>query len=298
MQTAKAGEMRQRLVRQVMALIKYIDAVLRRRQDGAAAEGEIRQGQIVVGNDDIGALQLVAGPEKTALADVGTAPTAALAVVGGDAVPDLLGDRLRPVVPIAIPLAATQGIDHRRVHRQCLGGHRLADLIGIQRQQVAGALALALAEHPVELGQADIAASPLGQHKTEIQPGVTANIRQVLVDELLLQGDGGRGHHQPLVERPGDGNGRHRVGDGFAGAGAGLDHAHCGHFGGRFSRCRNAGESIGDLGNHLALAPAWGELLALDDGAVGLANGALELFAQQGAGVSARSASLLTTALA
>jgi hypothetical protein len=115
--------------------VEHVNAVLRGGQDGAAPQGQVREGQVVVGDDDVRALQLVPGPEKAALADVRAAPAAALAVVGGDAVPDLLGNGLGPVVAVPVPLAAAQGIHHGGIHRQGLGGHRQADIVRVQGQQ-------------------------------------------------------------------------------------------------------------------------------------------------------------------
>ena len=291
-QAAEAGEMRQRLVRQVMALIEHINAVLRGRQDGAATQGQVRQGQVVVGDDDIGVLQGVAGLEETALADIGTAPATALAVIGGDPEPGFLGDSVGPVIAVAIPLAPAQGVDHGVVHRQGVGAAGRAHVIGVQGQQ-----AVALPQHAVQLRQADIAAPPLGQRETEIQPAVATDIGQVLVDELLLQGDGGGGHHQALVQCPGDGYRRHRIGNGLAGAGAGLDDAYS-RRGSAFPGAGNTRQAVGDFRDHLALAPARTQGLALDDGGVGAADFAFQFLAQQGCAAESARESLLTTALA
>ena len=292
-QAAEAGEMRQRLVRQVMALIEDINAVLRGRQNGAATQGQVRQGQVVVGDDDIGVLQGVAGLEETALADIGTAPAAALAVIGGDAEPGFLGDSVGPVVAVAIPLAPAQGVDHGVVNRQGVGAAGRAHVIGVQGQQAVAALP----QHTVQLRQADIAAPTLGQRETEIQPAVATDIGQVLVDELFLQGDGGGGHHQALVHCPGDGYRRHRVGNRLAGAGAGLDDAHC-RRGSRIPGAGNTRQAVGDFRDHLALAPARTQGLALDNGGVGAANLAFQFLAQQGCAAESARESLLTTALA
>ena len=47
-----------------MTLVKYINAVFRGRQYRSPAEGQVRQGQVVIGNDDIGVLQLVTARKK------------------------------------------------------------------------------------------------------------------------------------------------------------------------------------------------------------------------------------------
>ena len=81
-----------------------------------------------------------------------------------------------------------------------------------------------------------------------------------------------------------------------------LDHANRRFAGRSGTRRRYAGQGVGNLGNHLPLAPARGQLFALHQRVVGGADVVLELLRQQGlfagSGCSSTRSSLLTTALA
>src|SRR5690606_14984508 len=112
LEPAEVGKVIARLVRQTVGFVKDVDGVVRRRKNGAAAEGEIRQHQIVIGNNAVDAVDLLAGFEKTATADKGTAPAAALAVIAGKRPPFLFAQRLRPVVPVTVPFPTGQAIHH------------------------------------------------------------------------------------------------------------------------------------------------------------------------------------------
>ena len=62
----------------------------------------------------------------------------------------------------------------------------------------------------------------------------------------------GGGYYQLLVQFPGCRDGSHRIGNGLAGTGAGLNHAHRG----ALARVIDSTQGIGNLGDHLPLAPA------------------------------------------
>src|SRR5690554_5498873 len=102
----------QRFIRQVMRLVKDEQRVLRLRQNGTAAKGKIGQHQVVVGHHHIGVIQVFAGVEKRATVEVGVMAVGALAVVGGYLAPDVIGNLLWPVVPVAIPFTGTVGGEH------------------------------------------------------------------------------------------------------------------------------------------------------------------------------------------
>src|SRR3546814_6360268 len=58
----------------------------------------------------------------------------------------------------------------------------------------------------VELGQAHVATTALDQGETVVQPAVAHQVEQVLENDLLLQGNRGRGDHQAFAGGLGRGN--------------------------------------------------------------------------------------------
>ncbi|MNO36488.1 hypothetical protein D3C76_265570 [compost metagenome] len=120
-----------------------------------------------------------------------------------------------------------------------------------------------LQEH-VELGQAHVAATALGQGEAEIQPAVAHQVGQILVDDLLLQGHGGRGDHQALAGGLRRGNRRQAVGHGLAGTGAGFHRDNRGvATAPAFVVGVDIPEDFGDFSDHQALAVTRFEALGL-----------------------------------
>ena len=78
----------------------------------------------------------------------------------------------------------------------------------------------------VQTLQAQIAPPPLGQGQTEFQACPLLNIRQILKNNLLLQGHRGSTEHNGLVQTLSHRNGRQTVGGGFTGAGTRLNHGY------------------------------------------------------------------------
>ena len=76
------------------------------------------------------------------------------------------------------------------------------------------------------------------------------HIGQVTKQQLLLQGYRRRCDHQFLATGASDREGGDKIGNGFSRAGSGLD------YGNRRLHLR-IGKGIGDLCNHLPLAPPW-----------------------------------------
>ena len=207
MQASVVGEMTNRLVRQVMRLIEYIEAVTRVGQNRAATQGQIRQHQVVIGDDDIDLLHALAGLVEHALLKVAAAAVAALDMVGGQPRPVLILQRLGPGVALTVPFVATERLDHASVEFE-------SGLIHVNAEAVIGkdllliSHRLVFAQQVVELGQADIAAAPLGQREAELETGVAQNIRQILENDLLLQRHGRSRNDQRLAQMAGNRNRR------------------------------------------------------------------------------------------
>ena len=80
-----------------------------------------------------------------------------------------------------------------------------------------------------ELQLADVTPAPLGKREAERLWQQRGERRQVFVDQLLLQRDGGGGDHHAGIARQGERDGGGAVSQRFADAGAGLDHGDGAH---------------------------------------------------------------------
>ncbi len=256
--------------------------VARIGQHRAAAQGQVGQDHVVVGDDHIDLAHAFAGLIEGALAEVRAMTVGALAVIGGQARPVGVFQGGGPAVAIAVPFIAGQFLDH--AGKQLLTGLIDLDLEAFFFEQLRrGGLRVAFLEQHVELGQAHVAPAPLGQRETEIQPAVAHQVRQVLVDDLLLQGDGGRGDHQALAGRLRRRDGGQAVSDGLAGTGAGFH---------RDDRRLAAAptfvvgvdipEDLGHFGNHQALAIARLKALGFEKTRIGALDRGFEFSADHG----------------
>ncbi|MCY1513627.1 hypothetical protein D9M68_481360 [compost metagenome] len=275
-QAGEVGEMADRLVRQVMALVEHVEGVARVGQHRAAAEGQVGEHHVVVGDDHVDLGHAFARLVEGALLEVRAMAVGALAVVGGQARPVGVLQGFRPAVAVAVPAVAGELLDH-------LGEQLLALLVDVDAKPLVGeqlgggALRLAFLQQAVELGQAQVAAAALGQGEAEIQAAVAHQVGQVLVDDLLLQGHGGGGDHQAFACRLGGGNRRQAVGHGLAGAGTGLDGHHR-----RLAVAMplvvalDGAEHLGDFGDHQALAIARLEALGFEEARIGALDLGLE----------------------
>ena len=208
------------LVRQMVGFVEDINRVLRRRQNRAATEGEIRQHQIVVGDYAIQLVEGIPRLEKCALADKAAAPPRALAVVRGHPGPGALRQFLRPVIAIPVPAAFCQLLHHGVVEGFVLGRDPGTGVV-VEKHQ----LFVAVRENPVELAEAQIATAPFDEAVIEIEAAVLFDVRQILKNDLLLQGNGCGGYHHLFAKSLGRRQSGEQIGDGFASAGARLDHA-------------------------------------------------------------------------
>ena len=126
-------------------------------------------------------------------------------------------------------------------------------------------LRMAFLQQHVEFGQAHVAPSALGQRKAEIQPAVAHQVREVFVDNLLLQGDGRRGDYQALAGSLGGRNGGHAVSHGFTGTGARFNGNHRRVAGTMvFFVGIDIAQHFGDFSNHQTLAIARLEALGFE----------------------------------
>ncbi|MNQ41395.1 hypothetical protein D3C85_550690 [compost metagenome] len=236
----------------------------------------------MVGDDHVDLAHAFTGLVEGALAEVRTMAPGALAVVGGQARPVLVFQGLGPAVPVAIPAVAGKLLDH--AGEQLLAGFVDLDPEALFLEQLrSGRLCMALLQQQVELGQAQIATTPLGQGEGEVQAAVAHQVGQVLEDDLLLQGDGGGGDHQALAGGLGRGNRRQGVGHGLAGTGAGF-HRHHGRLAAAlaFVVGGDGAEALGHFGDHQALAVARLEALGLEEAGIGALDLGLEFVAEHG----------------
>ncbi len=263
------GEMADGLVWQVMAFVEHVDRVARIRQHRTAAQGQVGQDHVVVGDDDVDLAHAFAGLVEGALAEVRAVAVGALAMVGGQAGPVGVFQGGGPTVAVAVPFIAGQLLDH--AGEQLLAGFIHLDLEAFFFEQLGrGGLGMAFLEQHVELGQAHVAPAAFGQCEREAQPAVAHQVGQVLVDDLLLQGDGGRGDHQALAGGLGGGNRRQAVGHGLAGTGAGL-HRHDGRLAAAptFVVGVDVTQDFCHFGNHQALAISRLEALGFEKTRIG-----------------------------
>lgn len=154
----------------------------------------------MVGDDDVGLLQLTTGPEEGAGREVAAAAIGTLTMVGGQTRPVAVLDLQRPAVAIPCPLAAGIVLGH-------LAGqlHEAAAVAGdhVALEQRHGRVVLDPFQRLVELLHAQVTATTLGQRIVEAQPRMLLERRQVLMHDLFLQRDGRGRDHQPLAARLG-----------------------------------------------------------------------------------------------
>ena len=279
-QPGEMGEVADGLVRQVVAFVEHIEGVAGIGQDGAAAQGQVGQHQVMVGDDDVDLGHAFARLVESTLLEIRAMAIGALAVVGGDARPLDVLDGFRPAVAIAVPAIAGQALDH--LAEQLVGRLVHIDLEAILGEQLGrGVLRLALLQQHVQLGQAQIAPPPLGQGKAEGQAAVAQDVRQILVHDLLLQRHRRRGDHQALAGRLGRGNGRQGIGHGLAGPGARLHRHHCRlAFAMPLLVLGDGTQALGGLRDHQPLAIAWLERLGFEETRIGALDLGLEFGAE------------------
>ena len=192
------------------------DQHLVRGEDGGALDG-VDGEQRVVGDDDVGQPGALAGQLGEALLPVGAA-AGAQAFPGGDGHlrPGTVGDAGRQVVPVAGLRLVGPVAQPQQVGAELAGGCGAFE-------RVEEALFLLLRHALVQPVQAEVVRAALehgelgapAQHRMER----LHRAGQVPLDQLALEGQGGRRDHHPLPV----GQGGHEVAERLSGAGARLD---------------------------------------------------------------------------
>ncbi len=174
----------------------------------------------MVHDQHIGTVHIVAGAMKGAVLMMAQRLVAGVAI-GSDAIPTEVGDRLRPVVPIPVPLAIGIGLPQRLV----------TILVAVRWLVFAQATEVELeVGHLGTTGSllqqmlAAVTLTPLDQHKAKRQLAVAVVKGEVFVDQLLLQGHGGGGDHQLLLGEPCHRDGALSIGERFADTGSRFGH--------------------------------------------------------------------------
>ena len=165
-------------------------------------QGQIRQQQMVIHDDDVGLDRLAARLDHVALAEIGAAGAEAIVAGRGDLRPQRVGvAKVRHFGEVAGTRGPGPAFDAR------------------QRAIASARQALLPAELLQPVG-AQIVRAALEQRDACRHADGAGHQRQVLVEELVLQGArAGGDEHAPAGEQRG-----HEIGEGLAGAGAGFDH--------------------------------------------------------------------------
>jgi hypothetical protein len=135
-------EMADGLVRQVMTFVEHVEGVAWIGQDRTAAQREVSQDHVVVGDDDVDLSHAFARFIESALLKIRTMSVGALAVIGGQTRPVLIRQLLGPTVAVAVPFVAGKLLDH--VSEELLTGLVDLDLEAFLLEQLGrGALRIA-----------------------------------------------------------------------------------------------------------------------------------------------------------
>jgi hypothetical protein len=146
-----------------------------------------------------------------------------------------------------------------------------------------GGLCVAFLQQYIELGQAHVAATALGQGESKVQAAVAHQVGQVFVDDLLLQRDSGGGDHQAFACSLGGRDRGQAVGHGLARTGAGLDGHDCGvATAPTFVVGVDIPEDFGHFGDHQALAVARFQALGFEKTRIGALDRGFEFSADHG----------------
>ena len=201
-------------------------------QEGGAGltEGEVAEEQGMVGDDEVGGVEPAAGLLIEAGGEAVAAAVGAGVLVGADGFPDGGGGR-----EIEVAEGAVVGLEGPRAE----AGEGVEVVGGVEEGGLSAAGLFVAAE-------AEVIGAALGEDGGEVQAGGAAEEGDVLVDKLLLEGDGVGGEEdlafvlEGLLESGGE------VGETFADAGAGLD-----------DEVAVGGEGLSDGLGHVQLLGAW-----------------------------------------
>ena len=261
----------QGLVWQVMGFIEDEQRVLRLRKNGATAQGQIRQHQVVIGHHHIGIVQILAGIKERTTVKVGAVPVGALAMISRHLTPDFIGNLFRPVIPVAVPVPGT--ITGKHVFK---GGPATGFVVYrlIQQEQRHGiAVTMALIVQPrFQSRHTQVTTTAFGKSPAEIQLAVFTQVRQIFQNDLILKRHRGGGNHQSLAKGFRHRNGGDEVGQRFTCTGTSLHHAGSRRGSALAIVVGDLPHVPGNLRNHQALAITGTDILARQHIPIGLLN--------------------------
>ena len=100
------------LLRQMMTLIEDVNRIFRIREYRAAAHHQIGQDQVLIGDNAIYPMNILAGPVKVAIFIMAALAMSALGVVRRNPGPGCMIDLFRPAVSFPIPLPFAKRRQH------------------------------------------------------------------------------------------------------------------------------------------------------------------------------------------
>jgi len=206
-----AGKVARGHILQMMAFIN--NQPLKWREDcrpgktGLLAQGQVSHQQGVVHHQQVGAGGIAAGSIEMALGVETALHPTALVTLAAELLPDFIPRDEAQVVTTA----AGGGFAPRHDRLQFRHFFRKESRLILVT---------------VQLAQAEIVAPALDQHRPELDAGVLLQKGDVLAGQLFLQIDGIGGDDHPFLVPFRPECRREQIGQGFAGAGAGLDHGH------------------------------------------------------------------------
>src|SRR5690606_2074770 len=185
---AVASEVAEGGIPQAVGLVENVDGLLRRGQYRAPAEGQVGHHQIVIGDDAVDVIQLPPGAKKGALLELAAAVVGALAAIDGQCPPQVVGDGGGPAVAVAVPAALRQG-RLQLAEKLATGGVATKGHFVLE-QKLPGIPGRGGVDTEFETDVAQVAAATLGEGEGVVPAGGGQQFRDVLVDQLGLQGDG------------------------------------------------------------------------------------------------------------
>lgn len=241
------------------------------------------QQQIMIGDDEIGILHLLAGKVERAAFDPGTFAAEAALPVGAHGPPVRIRDDAGPSVSVARPCALGEGLGEPPEQPNPAGapGLRvvLCGCVRVFRKDGDGPLAR------LQAHRANVAGPTLGHHATHPERQALAQGRNVLVQQLLLQCNRGGSHHQMFAAQMRQDQRRQQIAQGLARAGTRLDDCEM-----RALRApsliADRGERVRHRGHHPKLRLARGEARhALTQGVEAAADQILFVFGEHGTSI-------------
>ena len=142
----------------------------------------------MVRHHNVSFVQALAGIKKGTAVEIAAVAIGTLTMVGGDLAPDIIGYLIRPMIAITIPFAGP--ITGQHVLKIGAGARLLltGPIQQEQRHGIAVAVPLVM-QAGFETRHTQVAAAAFGKGPGEIQFAVLFQVRKILVDDLVLQGN-------------------------------------------------------------------------------------------------------------